>query len=51
MNEFQFNPIDRQEDIESILKYRKRKIAKQQLVFSAILLSILFLIVFTCIGK
>lgn len=46
MNEFQFNPIDRQEDIESILKYRKRKIAKQQLVFSAILLSILFLIVF-----
>jgi hypothetical protein len=46
MNEFQFNPIDQQEDIESILKYRKKKIAKQQLVFSAILLFILFLIGF-----
>lgn len=40
MKKFQYNPIDKQENIEDVLKYRKRKIAKQQLIFTLILLVI-----------
>lgn len=40
MRNFQYNPINKQESIEDVLKYRKRKIAKQQLIFTLILLAI-----------
>lgn len=44
MKEFSFSAEDRQNDIESILKERKRKIATQQIVFTLILLGILVII-------
>ena len=50
MKEFSFSAEDRQNDIESILKERKRKIATQQIVFTLILLGIL-LIIGLWIGK
>jgi hypothetical protein len=50
MKEFSFSAEDRQNDIESILKERKRKIATQQIIFTLILLGIL-LIIGLWIGK
>ena len=44
MKEFSFSAEDRQNDIESILKERKQKIATQQIVFTLILLGILIII-------
>ena len=44
MREFSFSSEERQNDIESILKERKRKIATQQIVFTIILLCILVII-------
>ena len=44
MKEFSFSSEERQNDIESILKERKRKIATQQIVFTIILLCILVII-------
>ena len=44
MKEFSFSAEERQNDIESILKERKRKIATQQIVFTIILLCILVII-------
>ena len=44
MREFSFSSEERQNDIESILKERKRKIATQQIVFTVILLAILIII-------
>lgn len=44
MREFSFSSEERQNDIESILKERKRKIATQQIVFTLILLAILIII-------
>lgn len=44
MKEFSFFAEDRQNDIESILKERKRKIATQQIIFTLILLGILVII-------
>lgn len=44
MKEFSFFAEDRQNDIENILKERKRKIATQQIVFTLILLGILIII-------
>lgn len=44
MREFSFSSEERQNDIESILKERKRKIATQQIVFTIILLAILIII-------
>ena len=44
MKEFSFSAEDRQNDIESILKERKQKIATQQIVFTIILLGILIII-------
>ena len=50
MKEFSFTSEDQQNDIESILKERKQKIATQQIVFTAILFCIL-VIVALWIGK
>ena len=44
MREFSFSSEERQNDIESILKERKQKIATQQIVFTVILLAILIII-------
>lgn len=44
MREFSFSSEERQNDIESILKERKKKIATQQIVFTVILLAILVII-------
>jgi hypothetical protein len=44
MREFSFSSEERQNDIESILKERKQKIATQQIVFTVILLAILVII-------
>ena len=44
MREFSFSSEERQNDIESILKERKQKIATQQIVFTIILLAILIII-------
>ena len=44
MREFSFSSEERQNDIESILKERKKKIATQQIVFTVILLAILIII-------
>ena len=44
MREFSFSSEERQNDIESILKERKKKIATQQIVFTIILLAILIII-------
>lgn len=44
MKEFSFSAEDRQNDIESILKERKQKIATQQIVFTLILLGVLIII-------
>lgn len=44
MKEFSFSSEERQNDIESILKERKQKIATQQIVFTIILLAILVII-------
>lgn len=44
MREFSFSSEERQNDIESILKERKRKIATQQIVFIVILIAILIII-------
>ena len=44
MKEFSFTSEERQNDIENILKERKRKIASQQIVFTLILLGILIII-------
>ena len=44
MKEFSFTSEERQNDIENILKERKRKIATQQIVFTLILLGILIII-------
>ncbi len=44
MREFSFSSEERQNDIESILKERKKKIATQQIVFTLILLGILIII-------
>ena len=44
MREFSFSSEERQNDIESILKERKRKIATQQIVFTVILIAILIII-------
>ncbi len=44
MKEFSFSTEDRQNDIESILKERKKKIATQQIVFTVILIGILIII-------
>ena len=44
MKEFSFSSEERQNDIESILKERKQKIATQQIVFTIILLCILVII-------
>lgn len=44
MREFSFSSEERQNDIESILKERKQKIATQQIVFTIILLAILVII-------
>ena len=44
MKEFSFSTEDRQNDIENILKERKKKIATQQIVFTIILLFILIII-------
>ena len=50
MKEFSFTSEDQQNDIESILRERKQKIATQQIVFTAILFCIL-VIVALWIGK
>lgn len=50
MKEFSFTSEEQQNDIESILKERKQKIATQQIVFTAILFCIL-VIVALWIGK
>ena len=44
MKEFSFSTEDRQNDIENILKERKKKIATQQIVFTVILIGILIII-------
>ena len=44
MREFSFSSEERQNDIESILKERKKKIATQQIVFTVILIAILIII-------
>ena len=44
MREFSFSSEERQNDIESILKERKKKIATQQIVFTILLLFILIII-------
>lgn len=44
MKSFQFNQTSSNEDFERILKYRKRKVAKQQVVFALILAVILLLL-------
>lgn len=44
MREFSFSSEERQNDIESILKERKRKIATQQIVFTVILIAILIIL-------
>lgn len=44
MRDFSFSTEDRQNDIENILKERKKKIATQQIVFTIILLCILIII-------
>lgn len=44
MKSFQFNQASNNEDFEKILKYRKRKIAKQQVVFAVILAVIVSLV-------
>ena len=50
MKEFSFSSEDRQNDIESILRERKQKIATQQIVFTAIL-SCILIIIALWIGK
>ena len=44
MRDFSFSTEDRQNDIENILKERKKKIATQQIVFTILLLFILIII-------
>ena len=50
MKEFSFSSEERQNDIENILKDRKRKIATQQIVFTAILF-VIICIILLWIGK
>ena len=50
MKEFSFSSEERQNDIESILKERKKKIATQQIIFSLIL-GVIIIIILLWMGK
>jgi hypothetical protein len=50
MKEFSFSSEERQNDIESILKERKKKIATQQIIFSLIL-GVIVIIILLWMGK
>ena len=51
MKDFKYSTTQQEVEIESILKQRKRKIAKQQIIFSLILTCILAVVAFVILSE